>query len=294
MFRAKRRSVSERGLRTRVKVAWLLPICALAAFTMTSILVQARGGARGHSYPRRGQALAFIENFKEPVSKWVVTPSGRGWANSTRLWPDDSVGIWIWYTSRTNSVYRNLFGLRTVLRCTHTCTIDSFHDAKYEAGWRPTELFEQEFGVDWMAMRHPEFRARVLPSIEKAIAADVADFAGEEAVAPPVVMAGFVGTGVLVVESDVAASRWDVIPKLFSLTIPLWIVLSVCVVIADFISRERNAQRWVAMKCPKCGYERQRDRDECPECGLVYERPSYVMWDPTEEAACEGASRDKT
>jgi ssDNA-binding Zn-finger/Zn-ribbon topoisomerase 1 len=187
-----------------------------------------------------------------------------------------------------------LFGLRTALRYTHTCTIDSFHDAKYEAGWRPTELFEREFGIDWTAMRHPEFRARILPSIEKAVAANVADFAGEKTIAPPVVLAGFSGTGVLVVESDIAANRWDVIPKLFSLTIPLWIALSVCVVIVDFISRERKAQRWVAHKCPKCGYERQRDRAECPECGLVYERPSYVMWDPTEEAAREGVRRDDT
>jgi hypothetical protein len=142
--------------------------------------------------------------------------------------------------------------------------------------------FEREFGSDWTRMAHPELLSRVVPVIETA-AFDA--FSPRRSVTTPRITSRLSSTSPLTLEWIATGPRINWFGATLGWTLLLWLVLSVAVLIQATLSKERKARRWVAMKCPKCGYERQRERDECPECGLVYERPSYVMWDPTEDDA---------
>ncbi len=285
---ARARPASEQsGLRVVTRVALLLPVCAFLVFASRCSYSHLIGELEGPSYRTSGQARVFVENYRDPASKWQVEHSLSGPLG-------ERIAISVWYTVEVNSVYRNLFGLRPTLRYEYTSTIFDFYDAISSGGVKPIDRFEQEFGADWRSMQHPEFRARVLPVIEDAITETLVEAAREDALGPPVVTAGLANAGFQTVVSDRPADRWNVLPKFFSGTIPLWIALSVILTELNIVSRERKARRWVAMKCPKCGYERQRDRAECPECGLVYERPSYVLWDPTEDAAHENVRGDDT
>jgi hypothetical protein len=274
MFRATRRSASERQrLSIPVKIVLLLPLCAILVFGIRTAGMYANGGPSGPSSVSRSQAVIWIENIDEPNAQWVITLS-----RNVKPWL--SAGVRCWYQTESRSEYRGLFGCRTTMRSIHTSTVNSFDDVGYVSGSEPSFIFEREFGHDWKAMRHPDFQARVLPSIEAAISDDLFSWAGKETIGPPVLTASIATAGSLIIETEAPADRWELLLKLFSGTVPLWVFLSVCLVVFTFASRERKANRWLAGKCPKCGYPRSSTRDDCAECGLKYERPSHVTWDP--------------
>ena len=164
---------------------------------------------------------------------------------------------------------------------------------------------QREFGGTTFAHHHPVFQEHLMPVIEAEIGPVAVEAISGPVMGLPHVLASIHGgplpeqPRVLINESggpDVRvvyrteSNRWTEITSGIPLSLGIWLIVSICLTGFVTVSRERQARRWISMKCPKCGYERQRDRDECPECGLVYERPSYVMWDPTEEEA-DGTTR---
>lgn len=284
MFRATRRSVSERArFSTRAKILLLLPICAFFVFGVRTVsLYTVQGGPAGPRYTSDGMVTIVIQNLDEPLSQWRV--------GDARTQATEQSGVaGFRYQTKSISSYEGLFGWRASMRHVHASTITAFHDLHYRTDKRLERALERESGNNWYSFQHPDFQNRVLPVIHSAVAEAVLSWADEEAIEPTAVAGSMTNGGALLVEVRTTANRWEVIPKLFVGTIPLWIFLSVCLIVVNFITRERKAQRWVTMKCPKCGYQRQTDREECPECGLKYERPSYVMWDPTEERASSGS-----
>lgn len=289
MIRGKNRSVSERSrFRTLVVIALLLPASAAIAFAGSALRFQAAGAVQS-TYPTRilDYTVIWIENIDEPVSNWNVSESP---------WPaqEDWTGVVVHFAKQTSSAKRGLLSANPVDVYTVVARLDSVRALESSLGGQPDSLepFEREFGPDWRSLRHPDFTSEVVPAIDAIIERNLMRwFRGNRSGATAT---GTVGNGgSLILQVSFPTDRWRPIGRFFRGTIPLWILASVCFLAYRFINRERKARRWVAMKCPKCGYERQRDRDECPECGLVYERPSFVMWDPTEDVAeASKAERD--
>lgn len=275
MFRRTRRSVSERArFSTRAKIALLLPICSILVFGLNSTFLHTvQGGAAGPRHTSSGMVMIRIENIDQPASQWIVAPT-RGRITET----SELAGFR--YRTESSSIYKGLFAWRTTMHRTHSTTVSEFHDLMYRDDLRLDRALQDEFGLDWLSFRDPKFRAHVLPAIEAAVSQEVLSWAGRGTDGSPTVSGSMAGGGSLLIEVRTPADRWEVIPKLFTGTIPLWIFLSVGLIALTFVSRERKANRWLAGRCPKCGYPRSSIREDCAECGLKYERPSHVTWDP--------------
>lgn len=301
MFILTKRSASERKrLNTWLQVAILLPVCIVAVFAI-QLTVFFSTGSRGPTPPRSSGQWVRVQlvEVDASIAAAVASVASSGW----RVDADD-IDLILEYRRVDESRYVGVFGSEPSVRRLSACTVDGFRPSNiviYVDGLEAKlwEELERAFGADWRSLQNPDVRAKMLPAIEEAIANRESEnlkgrFGQGYATFVPVVSSTISSNGVLVVEAQHPVNRWQVLPNPFGRAIAIWIGLSIGLFIQITVSRERKAQRWVAMKCPKCGYERQRDRTECPECGLVYERPSYVLWDPTEDAARENVRRDDT
>lgn len=222
------------------------------------------------------------------------------WAVSTQWRSSSDVRLHIELDAATRSGPTNVLTSPATTRREVRMKITRLAHAGPQPNATLDAAFQREFGGTTFAHHHPAFQEHLMPKIEAAIGEVAVEAISGPVMGLPHVLASIHGGSlperprVLIGESEgrdirvvyrTESNRWAEIASGIPLALGTWLVVSVCVVGLVTVSRERKARRWVAMKCPKCGYERQRDRDECPECGLVYERPSYVMWDPTEDVA---------
>lgn len=285
MLRATQRSVSERKrLSTWLQIVLLLPICAVLMYNLRvwNLIPFGSAGPYDVGYERSTVAIK-IDDIEQPSGTWSLRRISDTWGVRDV--------VYVTLVTTTRSRYQGLLVGRPVMRVSRTYQLDEFVAPSYMRGRRADQRarllgsFEREFGEDWQSLGDADLRSMFLPLVEDEIAAEAAIEAGGDAATRPVFRDSLVKSGFVTVRWSLPVVRADVLSSMFEGTIPLWIALSIGASVVSVVSRERKARRWVAMKCPKCGYERQRDRAECPECGLVYERPSYVLWDPTEDVA---------
>lgn len=271
----KQKSEGGRRLGLLAKLVLLVPICfVLSAGWVLSTefaAVSSRLGVSTGSYPT---ILRFVVgHLDEPVSAWDIrTHFIHGDLTS------QEVIIHVDVDSRY--VWRKPFSNQPTVECSAELRITGV-SGNGTTGTRIVQsAFEREFGSDWNRMTHPALLSLLIPAIETRA---LNQFARRGSVAPVQITSRLSSTSPLILEWIEAGPRTNWFEVTLGWTLLLWLILAIALLFHAVLSKEIKARRWVAMKCPKCGYERQRDRAECPECGLKYERPSYVMWDPTEE-----------
>ena len=290
MFRATRRSVSERGrFSLETKAAVVFPLIATVCSGLSAL--HSQSVARGPFDPVRTPRVTMsaspgtsgfatsitlshqqagyvdIRIVQSPDGSAPSFVEGTGWISSGDLLLRVQV-LWSHYANprgKRRAMGRELEMNRFVVE---TLSVRPLFDNE-----ETVDLMESHWGSDW-AVHLP---IPLLDLLDRQQFEQIRK--GENAAsADLVIRSTLVDNGRLVIET-----KYPWMPFAVAWTLVLWVLTGIGYALMCVVSRERKARRWVAMKCPKCGYERQRDRDECPECGLVYERPSYGMWDPTEE-----------
>ncbi len=266
---------------TVVKILVLIPICfALSAGWVLATQLLAGASLAGSTRTYRAKVGVIIAHLDAPVSSWDIRTSYFGDLTAQEaIFHLDVVSI---------SVWRDRFSDQPTVKQSLEIRVTGV-SGNGDMGTRIVRsAFDREFGPEWNRLTHPELMSLVVPLVES----DAIDgFSPRNSLTPPRVTSRLSSTSPLVLEWTEVGPRINWFGATVGWTVLLCSAFSIAVVFYALMSKERRARRWVAMKCPECGYERQRDRGECPECGFVYERPSYVVWDPTEEAA---SARDGT
>ena len=283
MFRATRRSVSERGryssrLKLAVVFSLIAILCSGLSFAHSQVLMH------GPFDPVVGSI--FVNNAITGTTGITRSHQQIGYVDVRLVQTRDRAEPS--FVDGTNSFSSTHMLLRVELRWSHFANPRSYRRVmgRYLAmnrfvietvSMRPLfgkeetlDLMERHWGPDW-AMNPPDALLDLLD------AQQVDRFRNYSYTMPAGVRvrSTLAGEGRLIIES---LYPWQ--PHAMKWTLWLWGLTGVGYAVFTFVSRDHKARRWLAGKCPKCGYPRSSIREDCAECGLRYERPSHVTWDP--------------
>lgn len=271
------------GTRKRIGVPriilLLLPLCYL--FVAGLHVADSRSKHADGSGSSVGLSKAvplWVTNYEAPLDQWRWSTQKPTRFADRQI----SIRLWGWHHRR----YQPRL-LTPQYEHEHRYNMYQLHVV--DRGGPPSllEAIEREFGPDWNSDSHPENRDRVLRLIEDHVLDEIVRDVPETAVqladdgSSHAVVSRFTTDGALSVRYRTIGAEQGVARDAVRPAFQLWALLSIGLFAFWIVSKDqRLARRWLAGECVKCRYPRLPDGAVCPECGLRYERPSHVTWDP--------------